>query len=474
MMNKNKSVAILLVILSLGGTLLAGCEEKGAKTPTTPGSPGASAPANNNAEGLKIGTLLSATGDVASIAAPLPEAVKLVVKKANDCGGVNGKPVTVVSEDDQSKPEQGVAGMTKLTEQNKVAGVVGSFASGVSTAAASIAAKNKVMLISPGSTSPVLTEAAKKGQYQGFWSRTAPSDVHQAPALAKLAFDKGFKKVATIAINNDYGVGFEKEFIVAFKKLGGTVTNESKPVRYDPKAASLTSEVAAAFAGKPQAIAAIVYPDETGPIIIKESYSQGLSKGVQLLFPDAGYSTEFPTKVGKGSDGKFILAGAIGTVPGASGTAYKDFAAAWKTTGKPLAPYLAQSWDAGAVMMLAAQAAKANTGEGIMSKIREVSSGNGEKVSDICKALAMVKEGKKINYEGASGNVDIDENGDVIGSYDIWQVQPDGTLKVTGNVAVADPKAAGGSTPAASAVASPKTSVADPKKAGSSTPVKTN
>ncbi len=471
-MNTNKSkLATLLVMLSLGSTLLAGCEEKGAKTPENPSSPEASAPANSNAEGLKLGTLLSATGDVASIAAPLPEAVKLVVKKANDCGGVNGKPVTVVSEDDQSKPDQGVAGMTKLTESNKVAGVVGSFASSVSTAAASVAVKNKVMLISPGSTSPVFTEKAKEGKYKGYWSRTAPSDVHQAPALAKLAFDKGFKTVATIAINNDYGVGFEKEFVAAFKKLGGTVTNESKPVRYDPKASSVASEVRAAFAGKPQAIAAIVYPDESGPLIIKEAYTQGLSKGVQLLFPDAGYSNEFPTKVGKGNDGKFILAGSIGTVPGASGTALKDFQTAWKGTGKPLTPYLAQSWDAGAVMMIAAQAAKTNTGEGIMGKVKEVTSGDGEKVSDVCKALAMVKEGKKINYEGASGSVDIDENGDVIGSYDIWQVQPDGTLKVTGNVPVADAKTAGGSTPAASSSASPK---ADPKNASSSTPAKTN
>jgi neutral amino acid transport system substrate-binding protein len=453
MMTNKSTVAVFLAITSLCSSLLTSCEET--KPPAaTNGSPNASASApaagkeGASKEGLKIGTLLSATGDVASIAAPLPEAVKLVVKKANDCGGVNGQPVTVISEDDQSKPDQGVAGMTKLTEANKVAGVVGSFASSVSTAAAAVAVKNKVMLISPGSTSPVFTERAKKGDYKGFWSRTAPSDVHQAPALAKLAFDKGFKTVATIAINNDYGVGFEKEFVAAFKKLGGKVTNESNPVHYDPKAASFASEVKAVFAGKPQAVAAIVYPDETGPLIIKEAYQQGLSKGVQLLFPDAGYSNDFPTKVGKGGDGKFILGGSLGTVPGANGTAFKDFETAWKATGKPLTPYLAQSWDAGALMMLAAQAAKVNTGEGIQSKIREVSSGDGEKVSDICKALALVKDGKKVNYQGASGNVDIDENGDVIGSYDIWQVQPDGTLKVTGNVAVADPKAAS-ATPAA-------------------------
>ncbi len=442
-MTNKSTVAILLAIASICSSLLTSCEEKTVQPPTGTNSPTGSA-SNTSQEGLKIGTLLSATGDVASIAAPLPEAVKLVVKKANDCGGVNGQPVTVISEDDQSTPDQGVAGMTKLTEANKVAGVVGSFASSVSTAAASVAVKNKVMLISPGSTSPVFTARAKEGKYQGFWSRTAPSDVHQAPALAKLAYDKGLKTVATIAINNDYGVGFEKEFVAAFKKLGGTVTNESKPVRYDPKASTFDSEVKAVFAGKPQAVAAIVYPDATGPLVIKAAYEQGLSKGVQLLFPDAGYSAEFPVKVGKSKEGKFILEGAIGTVPGANGTAFKDFETAWQGTGKPLSPYLAQSWDAGALMMLAAQAAKVNTGEGIQSKIREVASGDGEKVSDICKALALVKEGKKINYEGASGNVDIDGNGDVIGSYDIWQVQPDGTLKVTGNVAVADPKTASG------------------------------
>jgi neutral amino acid transport system substrate-binding protein len=456
-MTSKSTVAIFLALTSLCSSLLTSCEEP-KKSEVAPGSsPSASAATSPaSAGGLKLGTLFSATGDVASIAAPLPEAVKLAAKKVNDCGGVNGQPVTIVSEDDQSKPDQGVAGMTKLTEANKVAGVVGSFASSVSTAAAAVAVKNKVMLISSGSTSPVFTERAKKGDYQGFWSRTAPSDVHQAPALAKLAFDKGFKTVATIAINNDYGIGFEKEFVAAFKKLGGTVTNEAKPVHYDPKAASFSSEVKAVFAGKPQAVAAIVYPDETGPLVIKEAYTQGLSKGVQLLFPDAGYSNDFPTKVGKTSDGKFILAGSIGTVPGANGTAFKDFETTWKATGKPMSPYLAQSWDAAVLLMLAAQSAKVNTGEGIKSKIREVASGDGEKVSDVCKGLALLKDGKKINYQGASGNVDIDENGDVIGSYDIWQVQPDGTLKVTGNVAVADPKTAGSSvSPSASASPAP-------------------
>jgi neutral amino acid transport system substrate-binding protein len=84
--------------------------------------------------------------------------------------------------------------------------------------------------------------------------------------------------------------------------------------------------------------------------------------------------------------------------------------------------------------MLAAEAAKANTGEGIKSKIREVSGGPGTEVSDACEAIALVRKGEDINYQGASGNVDIDENGDVIGSYDVWTVNDDGTLKVIDKV----------------------------------------
>jgi neutral amino acid transport system substrate-binding protein len=441
-MNKS-TIAICLALSTTCTSLLTSCTDPAPST--TPGAtPGANTPAvpasaPDISSPLKLGTLLSATGDVASIAAPLPEAVKLAVAKVNKCGGVNGKPVAdVVLEDDQSKAESATAAMTKLATADKVAGVVGSFASSVSSAASSIATKNKVMLISPGSTSPKFTESAKEGKFQGYWSRTAPSDVHQAPALAKVAFDKGLKKVAVLSIKNDYGTAFEKEFISAFKKLGGTITNENNPVHYDPKGSTFDTEVKTALAGNPQGLAAIVYPDESGPSVLKAAYESGLLKGVQILMPDAGYSDAFPKLVAKTKEGKSMLAGALGTVPGAKGNAYKEFEAAWKTTNKPFTPYLAQSWDAAMLMMLAAQSAKSNTGEGIQSKIREVSggTGDGEAVTDVCKGLELLKAGKKINYEGASGAVDIDQYGDVLGSYDVWEIQPDNTYKTISNVTI--------------------------------------
>ncbi|HAG79731.1 MAG TPA: amino acid ABC transporter substrate-binding protein, partial [Cyanobacteria bacterium UBA12227] len=139
-------------------------------------------------------------------------------------------------------------------------------------------------------------------------------------------------------------------------------------------------------------------------------------------------------QVGKTGDGKYLLGGAIGTVPGANGKGLEAFTKLWKEkTNKEVTAYVPHSYDAAALLMLAAEAAKANTGEGIKSKIREVSAG-GTEVTDLCQAMEMVRKGEDINYQGASGNVDIDENGDVIGDYDTWKVETDGKLDVTGKV----------------------------------------
>lgn len=425
-----RAIALAVTILATG-MLAAACQES-APPGASNGSP--SATAGGTSGGLKIGSLLPSTGDLASIGQPMIASVPLLVETVNKCGGVNGAPVSLVAVDDQTDPTAGAEGMTKLAEVDRVAGVVGSFASSVSSAAVPIAVRNKVMLISPGSTSPVFTERAQKGEFNGYWARTAPPDTYQAQALAKLARERGFKTAATIVINNDYGRGFEKEFVAAFKKLGGTITNEDRPARYDPKATTFETEVQAAFGNKPEAVAAILYVD-TGSLLLKTAYEQGLSKGVQIMLTDGMYSNDAPKQIGKTADGQFIMAGVIGTVPGANGKALDAMTKLWQAKeNRPVSAFVPHSWDAAALLALAAQAAKVNTGEGIQSKIREVANAPGQEVTDVCEALELVRKGEDINYQGASGNVDIDANGDVVGSYDVWNVEPDGKLAVTGKV----------------------------------------
>ncbi len=427
------SVAFSLVLTLLVSSLATGCNQA-----TTPDGDNASPAANTTStEGLKIGALLPVTGDLAPIGQNMPEAVRLAVEEINACGGVNGNPVTVISEDSQTDPAAGASAMTKLAEVDKVAGVVGAFASSVSSAAVDVAVRNNVMMISPGSTSPVFTDRAKEGDFQGYWARTAPPDTYQAQALAALANKQGFKNVSTVVINNDYGVGFEQQFVNAFTGTGGAITNQDKPVRYDPKAATLDTEAAAAFNNSPDAVAAVLY-SETGSILLQSAYKQGLSEGVTVLLTDGVYSDEFVKQVGTTADGKPILAGALGTVPGANGQSLEAFTTKWKDqTGKDVTAFVPHTWDATILLMLAAQAAGENTGTGIQSKIREVANAPGTEVSDPCEAMELVRNGEDINYQGASGNVDIDEQGDVVGSYDVWTVEDDGTLAVIDKVSPA-------------------------------------
>ncbi|MDZ4875594.1 MAG: hypothetical protein CLLPBCKN_004990 [Chroococcidiopsis cubana SAG 39.79] len=435
------TLALATATLSLG-FLAAACQQTTttSSTPqtTTADSAPATAPVATNVQAstqaLKLGSLLPATGDLGPIGQQMSGAVPLVIETVNACGGVNGAPVSLVAEDDETDPRKGAAAMTKLANVDRVAGVVGSFASSVSSAAVPIAVRNKVMLISPGSTSPVFTDRAKKGEFKGFWARTAPPDTYQAEALAQLAKKRGFNQVSTVVINNDYGVGFEKAFVQTFKKLGGTVVNEGRPTRYDPKATTFETEAAAAFAGKPQAVIAVMY-EETGSILLKSAYEQGLMQGVQVMLTDGVKSATFPGKVGKKDDGKFIVTGAIGTVPGADGKALTALTQLWKQKkNQAVGEYVPQAWDATALLVLAAQAAKANTGEAIASKLREVSNAPGTAVTDVCKGLELLRKGQDINYQGASGNVDVDANGDVVGVYDVWTVKDDGTLGTIGKI----------------------------------------
>ncbi len=383
-------------------------------------------------EGLKLGVLLPATGDLSPIGQGMIPAVSLLVEQVNACGGVNGQPVRVFQEDDQTQPTAGAAAMTKLVEVNRVGGVVGSFASSVSQAALDVAVRNQVPMVSPGSTSPEFTQRAKKGEYQGFWFRTAPPDTYQGAALAALAHKRGFNRVSTVVINNSYGLGFEREFTQALSQKGGQIVN--RPTRYDPNASTLESEARSAFAGKPQAVMAAVYA-ETGALLLKSAYEQGLLPGVQILLTDAVQSEEFVASVGKNPQGQSLIAGAIGTVPGADGPALAKLTELWRSKrGAAPGPYMPQTWDAAAVIILAAQAAGSSRGVDIAPKIREVAAPDGEPVSDICEGLALLKAGKKINYQGASGTVDFDEWGDVVGSYDVWQVTPDGKIQVIDRV----------------------------------------
>lgn len=390
----------------------------------------APSPSVTSDEALKIGVLLPATGDLSTTGKPMIEVMPLLAEKVNACGGVNNAPVTLIFEDTQTDPEVGMAAMVKLAEVDRVHAVVGASASSVSASAVGVAVRNQVPMISPSSTSPMFTERAEREEFQGYWARTAPPDSYQAAALAQLAIARGYERVSTIAIDNSYGVEFEQAFVKTFEQLGGTVINRNEPTRYDPKATTFDAETAAAFSGEPDAVLVISYT-ETGSLLLRSAYDQNLTGGVQIMLTDGVQSEDFPAEVGRLPDGRYLLEGAIGTAPAASGAGLDAFMAMWNEK-MDIAPstFVPHTWDAGALIMLAAQAAGTNHGTAIMEQLHRVSGGNGVEVTDVCEGLALLRDGQEINYQGASGNVDLDENGDVLGNYDVWTVTVDGRIEV--------------------------------------------
>jgi len=403
--------------------------------PNTGGSP--TSDNVQNVAPLKIGTLLPITGDLAQYGSSMQDSAALLVEKVNGCGGVLNQPVALVTEDSQTDPARAAAAMTKLAEVDRVSGVVGAAASAVSSVAIDVAVQNQLVQISPASTSPRFTERAKAGEFQGFWFRTAPSDALQGPALAKVVWEKGIKSMAIVAINNDYGNGWVDSFIPAFQALGGTVSNQGTAIFYPPDGASFEGEVTQAFAEKPQAVLLIAYP-ETGSLVLKAAYEKGLlTSETQIVLTDGMKTDGIADRVGKDKNGKFLLDGAWGTAVKSGGLGLQSFTELYKAAyNRSPEIYDPHTWDAAALMVLAAEAAKSTQSKDFKAQIQDVANAPGDEVSDVCQALTLLREGRTIDYQGASGNVELDQWGDVTGEYDVWQIQGDGSLSVVNSLSV--------------------------------------
>ncbi|MGK7888714.1 MAG: ABC transporter substrate-binding protein [Leptolyngbyaceae cyanobacterium] len=392
-------------------------------------------PSGTGGDGLKIGSLLPVTGDLAQYGGPMQDAATLLVDTVNACDGVMGQPVTLIAEDNQTEPSAGAAAMTKLAEVDQVAGVVGAAASSVSSASVDIAVRNEVVQISPASTSPVFTDRAKAGDFGGFWFRTAPPDTFQGIALATLAQEKGYTNVAVLAINNDYGNGLVDSFSTAFEALGGAIAD---PVFYAPDATTFDSEVISAFGNAPDAVMLVAYP-ETGSLILKAAFEQGLLDGdTQLILTDGMKDESISELVGQNADGEYIVSGVIGTAPSAGGPALDSFTALYKGAFGDRDPgvFDPNTWDAAAVLVLAAEAAQSTNGAEIQDQVAAVANAPGTEVTDVCEGLALVRNGEEINYQGASSTIEFDAQGDVVGRYDVWTITDEGTLEVMETVDV--------------------------------------
>jgi len=171
---------------------------------------------------IVVGEFGSLTGTTATFGQSTHHGVMLATEQLNAAGGVLGKKVRIIVEDDQSKPEEAATAVTKLISQDRVVAILGEVASSRSLAAAPIAQQNRIPMISPSSTNPQVTAV---GDYI---FRVCFIDPFQGLVMAKFAANSlKIKKVAILYdVKNDYSVGLRNVFSEKFKELGGQIVGE--------------------------------------------------------------------------------------------------------------------------------------------------------------------------------------------------------------------------------------------------------
>jgi branched-chain amino acid transport system substrate-binding protein len=173
---------------------------------------------------VKVGVILPLTGDSSKYGEPAQRVMQIALDEVNALGGVDGNPIELIFEDGKCTGAGATSALQKLINVDGVEVVIGGFCSGESVAIVPVATEAKVALISPGSTSPKLTDVSK------YFVRNYPSASSQGKSLAEVAYnDKAWKKVAFIQEQTDYAAGVFMAFSDTFTALGGTVTKEEFP-----------------------------------------------------------------------------------------------------------------------------------------------------------------------------------------------------------------------------------------------------
>ena len=365
------------------------------------------------AEPIKIGALVSTTGDLAAYGPPINNGAELAAQDINAAGGVLGRKIEIILRDSQTNPTAAVDAAKKLVDIDKVVAITGALSSGVTIpVATSVSIPSKVVQISPASTSEEIT-TLKDNDYM---FRTVPMDALQAPALAQvMTKDKHYKKVSIVYVNNDYGEGLAKGLKTSFEKMGGQVT---ALVPYNKQQASYRGEAQKAIDGNPQAVVMIAYP-QFGSVIMRQIVQLGFKGG--FAYADGMKAPEVAKNVGN----KYVE-NTYGTAPGnpnkkMSEWFQKHYQAKFKEM--PPKPYIDTEYDAVILIALAIAKGGAATPQAVHDNLRKVANPPGIKVTaqNLKEALKLIKEGKNINYEGVSGSCDFDKYGDVPGSYEVWK-----------------------------------------------------
>ncbi|HHW50054.1 MAG TPA: ABC transporter substrate-binding protein [Pseudoclavibacter sp.] len=369
---------------------------------------------------LKIGTILPQTGSLATLGPPEFAGVDLAVQDINDAAA--GLSISVEHKDSGDTTTDIATQSATALLADGVSAIIGSASSSVSFTFIDQVTQAGVVMVSPANTSPDFTTYDDGGYY---W-RTAPSDVLQGKIMGNKLVEDGKTNVSIVYMNDSYGIGLQENIVSTLEDAGVQVQSTT----YDPNASNFTAEVTEALSYDPDAVVVIGF--EESKSIFAELATEGYSF-------DNVYGTDGNYGIMTADDTPDI-AGAQFTNPGVKAT--DDFQSRLKSLADysdlDVFSYAAESYDATVLVALAALQGGATDGATIKDNMQSVSEG-GTKCESFADCAALIAEGTDIDYDGLSGPIEFDENGDVTeatisiykyltGNESEWEEQVDGTL----------------------------------------------
>jgi len=337
-------------------------------------------------DSYKVGAAIALSGSIAVYGEGFKKAIDLAVEEINGKGGIRGKKMEIVYEDNKSTPKDCVTAVRKLITIDKVPVIIGPAASSNFMAAAPVAQESKVVMISAQGAAPALTKA---GEYI---FRVFPSDVLQGKGISDLCLKLGYLEVPIMYVNNDWGLGLKNVFIEHFKKAGGKVMDE---IPYEEKKTDYRTELIRATRGNPKAVVNLTYIVE-GSVMFKQAYEMGIT--TQWICGSAAKAPKLVELAGK------AVEGIIGTYPVFSQETkeYQAFKSLWmKKYGDMKIPIFGE-YNYDMVHLIARAIEKGGyTSEGIQKALFEVARG----------------------YRGVTGDKTFDQDRGVGSEYGVWTVK---------------------------------------------------
>ncbi|MFF8841934.1 ABC transporter substrate-binding protein [Streptomyces sp. NPDC015127] len=381
------------IFLGAATLLLAACGSSGG---------GASAAAARDEDGvLKLGYVLPETGQLAFLGPPQIQSMKFAIKAINDAGGVLGKPIPAVVSGDEAGQEAVAAQSADRVLASGVDAIIGAAASGMSLSFIDRVTGAGVVQCSGSNTAPTFTDY----EDDGFYFRTAPSDVLQAPVLADVIQADGHDRVALVARADDYGRGLLESTRDALEE-GGTEVVVAET--YDTRATNYDQLVQQVRNANPDGVVVISF--EEGAQILQGLIEAGVGpQQIGVYGADGLRSAELPSLVAPRNPER--LAGMKGTAPAsASNAEYVRQLKAFAPELKEL-QFAPQVFDCVTTIALAAEQAKSDDPGAFSEEMVGVTK-DGDKCTSFAACKELLADGRNIDYDGVSGPLEFTDAGE--------------------------------------------------------------